>query len=122
MWKIWQWNIGETKPDREVHHYHRGNTDGILHGMHIVITGTLWATRNRVHDMILSAGGYPQTHVDWRTNLIVIGLQPGNAKLQAARDRNLSYITGNDLMSVINDEVGWRYIASSIHSYIPEPG
>lgn len=74
---------------------------GILAGYHIVITGTLWATRDRIYQIIRNAGGYPQDRVDSRTNLLVIGHQPGNNKIRDASRYGVEYISGSDLRDIL---------------------
>lgn len=100
---MWKYNIyRETEKTRSKLRVLTISDSRILSGYRIVITGTLWVTRDRVYQMIRDAGGYPQDRVDSRTNLLVIGQQPGNNKIRDAARYGIECISDSELGDILD--------------------
>jgi BRCT domain type II-containing protein len=57
-----------------------------IKGKYVVVTGKLTlGTRNTINEKIVLAGAHPIDNVTRFTNLLVVGTDPGDGKLQAAK-------------------------------------
>jgi DNA ligase (NAD+) len=75
-------------------------TSGILAGKSFVITGTLSLPRNRVKELIQSAGGTVASAVSKKTDFLVAGEEAGS-KLKKATELGVAVITEQELLDML---------------------
>ena len=71
---------------------------------YIVITGTLGETRETVYDRIVLRGGRIQNGITRHTDYLVVGQDPGKAKIAAATSSsNVTLIDGDEFMKYLDN-------------------
>lgn len=74
-----------------------------LEGLTIVVTGTLEAfNRDQVQEAIESHGGRAATSVSKKTTYVVVGANPGNAKITAAQKYNIPTLNEEEFIVLLN--------------------
>jgi DNA ligase (NAD+) len=77
-------------------------TDGPLSGMTLIVTGSIGSlTRSGVEALVNDHGGRLASSVSKSLDFIVIGNDPGLAKLEKARKLKIRTISGEELMEII---------------------
>lgn len=77
---------------------------GILDGKKVAITGSFksisWRTRKGVEEMIEEAGGTVASSVSSKTNLLIVGDNPGS-KLQKAKELGIETKSGKEFLAMM---------------------
>jgi len=82
----------------------RKKIKGILEGKKIVVTGVLKNyTRKEIHDLIIALGGSVTTSVSSRTDLVIVGENPGS-KLEKAKKSGVKTVTEDEFLDMIEGE------------------
>ncbi len=83
-----------------------GNVDGLdqtLQGRSVVVTGTIEGyTREEAEEAILARGGKSPGSVSARTWAVVLGTEPGAAKLKKAEELGIPVIAGSRFQELLD--------------------
>lgn len=78
--------------------------EGILEGKKIVVTGALKNyTRKEIHDLIIALGGEVSSNVSARTDLVIVGENPGS-KFEKAKKKGIKIMSEEEFLSMIEGE------------------
>ncbi len=81
----------------------RPETDGPLNGLRIVITGTLPQPRERVKEMIESSGGHVLSSLTKKTDLLIVGSDPGS-KVETAKAHKIQMMDWDQLLDLLKNQ------------------
>ena len=82
--------ISETKKEK-----------GPLEGLIFVVTGTLSKLREEIEELIENNGGRATDSISKKTNFVLAGEEPGQKKINKARELGIKIINENELMKML---------------------
>jgi NAD-dependent DNA ligase len=80
------------------------NRSTVLRGKNFCITGTLSKPRKAISNLIIRNGGMVWPSCNTHVNYLIVGLQPGQAKLRDAKKRNIPIITEDELRRMMQPD------------------
>lgn len=77
----------------------------ILKDKAIVFTGEVNMSRVEIQDMAIRNGAIVSNSITKKTNLLVVGDEPGSTKLNKAKQDNIEIISEDDFFNIINKSI-----------------
>lgn len=77
----------------------------ILKDKAIVFTGEMNMSRVEIQDMAIRNGAIVSNSITKKTNLLVVGDEPGSTKLNKAKQDNIEIISEDDFFNIINKSI-----------------